>query len=123
MSELETTVLLVDDDLFVRAMLRDALADSGLAMIEACDGDEAVALAAAEQPALVVLDLLMPRKSGLEAIPEILQVSPNTRIIVLTSMDAEGMQALAFKAGAVGFVAKPFHPLEIVSAVSNALQS
>lgn len=117
------TVLIVDDDLFVRVLLRDALEETGLPVIEASDGVEAVALAASEKPVCVFLDLFMPRKSGLEALAEIRQASPESRIMVLTGMDSRGMEELALQAGAVDFIAKPFHRLEVVAALERALQA
>jgi two-component system chemotaxis response regulator CheY len=116
-------ILVVDDDLFVRVLLRDALEETALPVSEAADGEQAVTMAQAEQPALVFLDLFMPRKSGLEALGEILKVSPASKVVVLTGMDTQGMEKLAIDAGAFDFIAKPFHPLEVVAAVTRALDS
>jgi two-component system chemotaxis response regulator CheY len=117
------TLLLVDDDRFVRNLLREALDTSGLEvrLLEAGDGEECLAVAVREQPTLVLLDLLMPRRSGLEVLNALKQVSPQTRVLVISSMDAEPVVEQALAAGAVGFVGKPFHPLEIQLAVRKAL--
>lgn len=117
------TLLLVDDDSFVRRILKDVITETGieLRLLEAADGEEGLAMAAREQPAVMFLDLFMPKKSGLEVLGAIKTVSPLTRVLVISSMDAEPVVEQAMAAGAVGFVGKPFHPLEIASAVRQAL--
>lgn len=117
------TVLLVDDDQFVRALLRDALGHVAeeLRVLEAGDGEEAVALAERERPRLVFLDLFMPRMSGLDVLGRLRERVPEAHVVVVSSMDAEPVVEQALAAGAAGFVGKPFHPLEIVSAVRAAL--
>ncbi|RKH01366.1 response regulator [Corallococcus praedator] len=119
------TLLLVDDDSFVRRILKDVIAETGIALrlLEASDGEEGLALAAKEQPAVMFLDLFMPKKSGLEVLGAIKSVSPGTRVLVISSMDAEPVVEQAIAAGAVGFVGKPFHPMEIASAMREALAS
>ncbi|HZI09675.1 MAG TPA: response regulator, partial [Myxococcus sp.] len=67
------------------------------------------------------LDLFMPRRSGLEVLAAMKESSPETRVLIISSMDAEPVVAQAMAAGAVGFVGKPFHPLEIALAVRQAL--
>jgi two-component system chemotaxis response regulator CheY len=117
------TLLLVDDDKFVRNLLRDAITESGLEvrLLEAADGEEGLEIASRERPALVLLDLFMPRRSGLEVLTAIREASPETRVLIVSSMDAEPVVEQALAAGAVGFVGKPFHPLEIALAVRQAL--
>ena len=114
-------VLIVDDDAFVRAYLRDALAETGFGLLEAENGEEAVGLAASDRPEVVLLDLLMPKQSGLDALSKILSVSPDSRIIVISSLDSESLVEQAMAAGARGFVGKPFHPIEVVGAVRKVL--
>lgn len=117
------TLLLVDDDKFVRNLLRDAITESGLEvrLLEAEDGQEGLEVAQRERPAVMLLDLLMPRCSGLEVLNAIREASPDTRVLIISSMDAEPVVEQALAAGAVGFVGKPFHPLEIALAVRQAL--
>jgi len=115
------TILIVDDDTFVRATLRDILAGVEARLCEASDGEEAIAMAGAEKPAIVILDLFMPKKSGLEALSEILKASPASHVLVISSMDSESIVQFAVAMGARGFIAKPFHPVEILDAVHAAL--
>jgi two-component system chemotaxis response regulator CheY len=115
------TILIADDDGFVRITLKDVLADKGYRFREARDGSEAVSSCAEERPSLVLLDLMMPNKSGLEALTELREHHPGLPILVMSSMDAESVIEQALTAGAVGFLSKPFHPLELVGAVEQAL--
>jgi two-component system, chemotaxis family, chemotaxis protein CheY len=117
------TVLVVDDDRFVRTSVRGSLLqEPDLAVVEASDGDEALAAVAASRPAVVLLDLLMPRRSGLEVLSQLRRASPESRIVVMTSLQTESLERLARSSGAVGFLAKPFHPLELIAAVRQALE-
>ena len=110
------TVLLVDDAVPVRAALRDALADHGGFEVvgEAGEGRAALELLAQTQPDLVVLDLAMPGLDGLETLPQISDVSPNTRICVLT-LAGRSMQAESMERGAHLYFSKA-EPLEVVVA-------
>lgn len=121
MNKKGVNVLVVDDDEFMRAYLRDLLEDAGHSVKEARNGDEAIRMVAADAPDLVMLDLLMPEKSGLEALPALLGKRPSLLVIVVSSLDSELLIADALAAGAVDFVTKPFHPTEIDRAVSQAL--
>lgn len=115
------TVLIVDDDNFVRVLLRDAIGD-GHRVLESVNGAEAIAIIErGEKPDVVFLDLLMPVKSGLETLPELRRLCPAARVVVVSSMETDSMVKSAYEAGASGFVAKPFHPAEIVAALKRAL--
>lgn len=89
---------------------------------EASDGIEAVEKAFSQNPDVILMDLGLPKKSGLEAIKEILQRNPESRIIIFTSY-SEGDQILAaIKAGAIGYLVKDNSPQEIFYAIRNAHQ-
>ncbi len=113
-------ILIVDDDAFVRAVLRDLLAGRGLPLCEAGTGQEALELQG-PPPKVVLLDLLMPQMSGMEALALIRQRWPDTRVLVISSMDSASLVDEALRAGASGYITKPFHPVEIASAVERAL--
>lgn len=115
-------VLIVDDDQFVRDVLRDVLAPGGYECSEACDGIEALERVRADRPDVVLLDLLMPRMSGLQALREIQEVNPSSRVVVITSLASDSLAAEALASGAAGIVTKPFHPIEIQEAVRHALR-
>ncbi|MBS0334763.1 MAG: response regulator transcription factor [Proteobacteria bacterium] len=111
-------VLLVDDHAIVRDGLKRLLAGLGAGTIlEAASGRDALALARAERPALVILDLNLPDLGGLEILARLLREDPAARVLVL-SMHAEPLYATrALKAGATGYVSKAAGPDEIAAAV------
>lgn len=119
---LKRTVLIADDDAFARACLKDTLEPAGYDVVEAKDGHEAVRLYREGKPDVVMVDLMMPNKSGLEALTEIRAADPTSRVLVVSSLDSESLQKSALASGAIGYVVKPFHPLEVVDAVERALE-
>ena len=116
-----TRVLLVDDHALLRAGLRSRLEqEPGIEVVgEADSAERAVVLARALQPDLVLLDLLLPRRNGFEAIPEILGVAPEARVIVVSSQTAASSVRRALTAGAVGYVPKRASDRELVAAIEQ----
>ena len=120
MSE-EIRILTADDHAVVREGLR-ALIDTEPGMVlvgEATDGAEAVRKAQALNPDVVLLDLVMPRKSGIEAIGEIKRTTPSTRILVLTSFAEDDKVFPAIKAGAHGYLLKDTSPHQLLQAIRD----
>ena len=112
-------VLVVDDHVVVREALC-ALIDSWpeLAVVgEASDGLEAVAQARQQQPDVILMDLLMPRMGGVEAIREILSERPSTRVLVLTSLSEDESISHAIQAGALGYLLKESSSKELIDAI------
>jgi two-component system chemotaxis response regulator CheY len=116
-------ILIVDDDQFVRSVLRDVLSLRGYECSEAGDGEEALEKMRAQAPDVVLLDLLMPKMSGIQALEEIRRAHPGSRVVVITSLASDALVARALSAGASGFVIKPFHPIEIQEAVQQAVRA
>jgi DNA-binding NarL/FixJ family response regulator len=116
-------VLLVDDHAMVRQGLRTflELQDHSEMPIEvigdAANGNDAVELAQRMQPDIVLLDLVMPEMDGIQAIPKILDCSPKSRIIVLTSFGEEDRIMPAIRAGAQGYLLKDIPPQELARAI------
>ena len=116
------TVLVVDDALFMRILLKNILEKAGHRVIgEGGTADEAVALYATLKPDLVTLDLVMPQKSGLVALQEILALDPRARIIVVSAVDQRGIAEEAVRAGAKVFILKPFQPERMRLCVQEVL--
>ena len=112
-------ILIVDDHAIVREGQR-ALIDTepGMQVLgEAKNGFEAVEMAHSLQPDVILLDLLMPRKDGIEAIQEIKAENPEARILVLTSFSEDEKVYTAIKAGAMGYLLKDSSPQEILTAI------
>jgi len=112
-------VLLVDDHALLRAGLRSVLErENGIAVVgEADTAERAAVMARKLQPDVVVLDLLLPRKSGYEAIPELLDVAPKTKILVVSSQAAPSWVRRALSAGAAGYLPKRSSDRELVTAI------
>ncbi len=101
-------VLIVDDEQIVRHGLRMSLMleDDMLVAGEACDGHEAVGLAAQLSPDVILMDILMPRLNGFRATREIKKILPEIKVIILSLLDDAESQAQAFDAGCYAFVSK-----------------
>jgi two-component system response regulator NreC len=114
-------VLLVDDHELMRAGLRSRLEkEPGLEVVgEADSAERAVVMARALQPDLVLLDLLLPRKNGFDAIPEIGEVAPDARVIVVSSQTAASSVRRALTAGAAGYLPKRASDRELVDAIQQ----
>jgi DNA-binding NarL/FixJ family response regulator len=112
-------VLIADDHEVVRRGLRTFLdlQDDIEVVGEAEDGEEAVAASERLTPDVILLDLVMPRRDGVAAIPEIRRRSPRTRVIVLTSFLDDDKLLPAVRAGAAAYVLKDIHPQELVQAI------
>jgi NarL family two-component system response regulator LiaR len=114
-------VLIADDHPVVREGLRGLIEiQPNLELAgEAVDGAEAVEKARSLQPDLILLDMVMPHKDGVQAIGEIKQGNPQARILVLTSFSESEKALPAIKAGALGYLLKDSAPEELLQAISN----
>ena len=112
-------VLIVDDHELLRAGLRSRLErEPGIAVVgEADTAERAVLTARKLQPDLIVLDLLLPRKSGDEVIPDLANVAPQARVLVVSSQAAPSSVRRALSAGAAGYLPKRSSDRELVSAI------
>ncbi|WP_406465718.1 response regulator transcription factor [Streptomyces sp. NBC_00111] len=120
----KTRILLADDHALVRRGVRLILdGEPDLQVVaEAGDGAEAVEMARAERPDLAVLDIAMPRLTGLQAARELSRVMPELRILMLTMYDNEQYFFEALKAGASGFVLKSVADRDLVEACRAAMR-
>lgn len=112
-------VVLVDDDPLVRAGLRMMLGgpDGVDVVAEGEDGDEVVRLVGQHRPDVVLMDIRMARTDGLAATRSLLEAYPGTKVLVLTTFDADAYVMEALRAGARGFVLKDTPPQRLVAAV------
>jgi DNA-binding NarL/FixJ family response regulator len=112
-------VLLVDDHALFRVSLKMRLEqEHGIVPVgEAETAEQAVARARVLEPDLVLIDLLLPRKSGYEAIPEILEASPESRVLVVSSQTGPTAVRQAISAGAHGYVPKRASDTEVIEAI------
>lgn len=120
-----TRVLVCDDVRDVRFLLRMSLGrDDALEVVgEARNGQEAIEQARELQPDLIVLDVSMPDVDGLEALPQLREVAPSSKVVVLTGLDRNDVESAAFRAGAVDFIEKGAHVDEIVRRIKRVVTS
>jgi CheY-like chemotaxis protein len=110
-------VVLIDDDVFVRRLLRMTLPPEDFEIAEAGDGDIALAIADVQRPDLVLLDWRMPTVSGETVLMQLKDRHPNVAVVVLT---VEGEQrSRAGELGADAFLTKPFSPMELLRTVER----
>ena len=114
-------VLVVDDEKPIRRLLRTSLSAEGYEVIEAEDGNAALAAAAKEKPDAVLLDLGLPDLDGVEVLGRIREWSP-VPVLVLTARDAEAQKIAALDAGADDYVTKPFGVGELLARLRAALR-
>jgi two-component system chemotaxis response regulator CheY len=118
-------LVLADDAPFIRDILRHIFdSQPGYEVIgEAEDGDQAVQLALGTQPHVVLMDIVMPKKSGIEATQEILRGLPHCRVIACSTIDQEHMVLRALEAGCCSYIVKPFKAEEVLKAVRSAVKT
>jgi DNA-binding response OmpR family regulator len=117
------TIVIVDDEPNLRNLVHATIDSPIYQVIEACDGEEAWALIKERKPALVLLDLNMPKRSGLEVLKSI-RADPElrgTQVMVLTSSDQQSDIDAGILAGADYYLTKPFSPADLVARVSEAI--
>jgi two-component system, OmpR family, alkaline phosphatase synthesis response regulator PhoP len=115
------TVLVVDDEPRIAAIAADYLRHAGYSVLTAGDGAEALALARAKRPDLVVLDLGLPRLGGLE-VARTLRAETAVPIVMLTARVEESDRLLGLELGADDYITKPFSPRELVARVKAVLR-
>jgi two-component system, OmpR family, alkaline phosphatase synthesis response regulator PhoP len=122
--QLLQTVLIADDEPSMRLLVHATIESDDYRVVEAVDGAEAWTMIKAEKPSLVLLDLQMPGRTGLEVLalvkgdPEL----AGTRVILLTSKAQESDVEKGLIAGADFYLTKPFSPLDLLTRVEEALE-
>jgi two-component system response regulator RegA len=113
------SLLLVDDDEVFRTRMARAFVERGYEVTSAQDFDSAVAHARADSPELAVLDLKMPGKSGLELVKALLEIDPQTKIVVLTGYGSIATAIDAVRLGATYYLQKPADADEILASFAR----
>ena len=117
-----TRVLIVDDALFMRTMLRNIFVESGFEVVgEAGNGNDAVEKYRALGPDLTTMDIVMPEKNGLEALKQIIGFDPRARVVMCSALGQESLIIEALEAGAKDFIVKPFKPAKVVEVAQKVL--
>lgn len=117
---MEKKILIVDDAMFMRKSIRKILSEGGYANVEeARDGDEAIAMFGEYSPDLVLLDITMPGRSGLEVLEEILRQDEDAAVVMCSAMGQETVIQKAVVMGARDFIVKPFKKDEFLRIVDS----
>jgi DNA-binding NarL/FixJ family response regulator len=117
------SVVLIDDDVMMRQMLRLILTSDHYQVVgEASNGDDGVTVCEKLKPDLVLLDINMPKMSGLLALEFILQQNPGTKVLMVSVESKKEMVAEAIQRGACGFVVKPLNPASVLDRVESCFK-
>ncbi|WP_436906977.1 chemotaxis protein CheY [Halosimplex marinum] len=116
-------VLIADDSEFMRNLLREILEEDHNIVGEVENGVEAVETYKEAQPDLVMMDIVMPIRDGIEATDEIKSANPEANVIMCTSVGQEEKMKEAVKAGADGYITKPFQKPSVMEAIEDVVPS
>ncbi len=117
-------VLIVDDALFMRTMLRDIFVEIGWQVVaEAENGEEAIAAYEEHRPDLVTMDVVMPEMGGIDALKVILSQDPAAAIVVCSALGQKNLILDAVSAGAKDFIVKPFQRDQVLEVVERVIAS
>jgi two-component system chemotaxis response regulator CheY len=114
-------VLIADDSEFMRNLLREILEEDHEIVGEVENGVEAVETFKEEEPDLVMMDIVMPIRDGIEATDEIKNEYPGSNVIMCTSVGQEEKMKEAVKAGADGYITKPFQKPSVMEAIEDVV--
>ncbi len=110
------TVLICDDAIFMRTMVGDILQQAGFDIVgEAETGTQAVEKYKQLRPDLVTMDIVMPKRSGIDAVKEILALNPMAKVAMVSALGQEALVMEALQAGACDYIVKPFKPDAVIA--------
>ena len=111
-------VMIVDDALFMRNMLKDICERAGFEVVaESDNGETALELYREHRPDLVTMDIVMPRRSGIEALRDIVADDPEARVVMVSALGQDSLVLEAVEAGARDFIVKPFREDKVVDII------
>lgn len=115
--------VIADDAIFMRTMIRRMIeqVEGYTVVAEASNGLEAIEAAREYKPDIMTLDITMPEMDGIVALPQILQASPETRVIIVSAMGQQSMVIDAIRHGAKDFIVKPFEKYRVYQTINNVL--
>lgn len=117
---MSATVLIVDDALFMRNILRGIMQEKGYRIIgEAASGIEALRKLHDISPDIITLDIILPDANGLDLLESILSLSPASRVVICSAIGQEPVIQKALELGAKAFLQKPFTPEKVIEVLSS----
>jgi two-component system chemotaxis response regulator CheY len=116
-------MLIADDASFMRQMIREIVEPEGFEVVaEAVNGVDAVAQYEAERPELVTMDIVMPKRSGIDAVRDILAFDPHAKVVMCSALGQEALVTESLHAGAQDFIVKPFQPEAVVETLRRLIE-
>jgi len=118
-----TRVLVADDASFMRQMIRDIIDQEGFDVVgEAADGVEVVEKFTELSPDLVMMDIVMPKRSGIDAVKAIMEIAPQASVVMCSALGQETLVMEAIQAGAKDFIVKPFKPESVLTTLRKVTE-
>ena len=118
-----TRVLIADDASFMRQMIRDIIEPEGFEVVgEASDGVEVIEKFKELHPDLVMMDIVMPKRSGIDALKGIVSMDPTAQVVMCSALGQETLVTEAIQAGAKDFIVKPFKPESVIATLRRTLE-
>ena len=115
-------IAVIEDEDIIRKSVTMNLELEGFQVLSACDGEEGIQLINTRKPDLIIMDVMMPRKDGLQACREIRNAGNSTPLILLTARSSEIDKVLGLELGADDYLGKPFGMLELIARVKALLR-
>lgn len=116
-------ILVADDASFMRQMIREIVEEEGFEVCgEASDGIEVIEAFRRLHPDIVTMDIVMPRKSGIDAVRRIIELDPGACVVMCSALGQETLVSEAIQAGAKDFIVKPFKPECVIDTINKALE-
>jgi len=119
---MKNKVLVVDDEQSIVTLLQYNLQQAGFEVLTAMDGEEGLNLAVSTNPDIILLDLMLPKKDGMDVCKELRQQKVLTPILMLTAKDDEFDKVLGLELGADDYMTKPFSPREVIARIKAVLR-
>jgi two-component system chemotaxis response regulator CheY len=116
-------ILVADDASFMRQMIREIVEEAGHEVVaEASDGVEAIEQFKKHHPDVVTMDIVMPRRSGIDAVKGIIEVDPSACVVMCSALGQETLVQEALQAGARDFIVKPFKPDAVTATLRKVIE-
>lgn len=120
---MSSRVLVADDARFMRQLIREIIEPEGFEVVgEAADGRAVVEEFSRLQPDVVTMDIVMPKRSGIDAAKEILALDRSARIVMVSALGQEALVMEALQAGAADYVVKPFKPDAVIATLRKLME-
>ena len=111
-------VMIVDDALFMRNILKDICVRAGFEVVaEADNGETALEMYREHRPDLVTMDIVMPKRSGIEALQDIMAEDPEARVVMVSALGQDSLVLEAVESGARDFIVKPFKEEKVIDVI------